>query len=341
MGERTEKSKIERLKRKRRKKRILLGLIVFLIFIIAGTASYAFLTLGNVNTKEITVDKEELGIETELEQKIEEDNKKDIKNIILLGVDEFEGNVGRSDAVVIATVDPVHNKLKLTSIMRDSYVNIPGHGYDKLTHAYAFGGEELSIKTINQTYGLNITDYVKVNFDEMENIIDAVGGLDIEIRSDEIENMNEHIRHLSKNAEVKPAYIKSAGMKHLNGLQSLAYTRIRYTSGGDAERTERQRTVLTMLFDKITSAGAGKLPGMVNKLLPLVETSLTSKDIINLGMSSLTVGNKHIEQQRFPLDSYSEGKKIDGVFQLTFDEEVTKDQMYKYIFEDIKPTEGQ
>ncbi|EQB88394.1 LCP family protein required for cell wall assembly [Clostridium punense] len=337
MGERMERNKAQRIKRKRRQRKILLGLIVFLFFVVVSTVVYGYLTLSKIKTKDFTENKEELGIQQEVEAKITDDKKK-IKNIVLLGIDQRENDGGRSDAVVIATVDPVHNKLKLTSLMRDSYVNIPGRGYDKLTHAYAFGKEQLSIKTINQNFGLNITDYVKVNFEEMEKVIDAVGGLDIEIRSDELDNMNEHIRDLSKRAGVTAKEISSPGMKHLNGLQALAYTRIRYTNGGDAERTERHRKVLTMLFDKITSAGPGKLPGMVNKLLPLVETSLSSGEILDLASTSLTIGNKKVEQQRFPLDQFSKGDKINGVYQLTFDEEPTRDQIFKYLFDDIKPS---
>lgn len=333
-----ERNKAQKIKRKRRLRKILLGLIIFLIFVVVSTVTYGYLTLSKIQTKEFTKDKEELGIQQEVEAKIT-DEKKKIRNIVLLGIDQRENDGGRSDAVVIATVDPVHNKLKLTSLMRDSYVNIPGRGYDKLNHAYAFGKEQLSLKTINQNFGLNITDYVKVNFEEMEQIIDAVGGLDIEIRSDELDNMNEHIRDLSKRSGVASKEISSPGMKHLSGLQALAYTRIRYTNGGDAERTERHRKVLTMLFDKITSAGIGKLPGMINKLLPLVETSLSSGEILDLASSSLTIGNKKIEQQRFPLDKFSKGDKINGVYQLTFDEEATKDQIFNYIFEDIKPGE--
>ncbi|WP_031271356.1 LCP family protein [Clostridium sp. BL8] len=331
-----EKNKTQRIKRKRRQRKILLGLIIFLAFIVVSTVAYGYLTLSKIKTKDFTEDKQELGIEQKVEEKIT-DEKKKIRNIVLLGIDQLEGDVGRSDAVVIATVDPVHKKLKLTSLMRDSYVNIPSCGYDKLTHAYAFGKEQLSLKTINQNFGLNITDYVKVNFGQMEKVIDAVGGLDIEIRSDELANMNKHIRDLSKKGGVTAEEISSPGMKHLNGLQALAYTRIRGTDGGDYERTERHRNVLTMLFDKITSAGLGKLPGIVNKLLPLVETSLSSGEILDLASTALTIGNKKIEQQRFPLDKFSKGDIINEVYQLQFDEEPTRDQIFKYLFEDIKP----
>jgi LCP family protein required for cell wall assembly len=342
MGERTERTKKEKLKKRKRKRRVITSILVILIVIIAAGVTYGFLTLGKIKKADLTTDKDKLGINKQVEDKITDDKKK-IKNIILLGIDQFEGDVGRSDAMIIATVDPVHNKLKLTSLMRDTYVNIPGHGYDKLTHAFAYGKEELAIKTINQNFGLNITDFVKVNFNNMEDIIDAVGGLDIEVRSDELENMNEHIRHLSSNKGITPKQITSPGMKHLNGLQALAYTRIRYTNGGDYERTERHRKVLTLLFDKVMGSGATKLPGMVNKLLPYAQTSLSNGDIIGLATTVLGFNNKTLEQNRFPQDGYCEGKRIgpDGIFYLTYDEEATKDQIFKYIFEDIKPEQKQ
>lgn len=330
-----DRNKKQKLKRKRVLRNVFLGLLVFILFLGVAGVTYGYLSLSRVAKTDLTKDKTELGIDTQLEEKIAD--KKGIKNIILLGVDQYEGDAGRSDAMIVATIDPIHDKIKLTSLMRDSYVNIPGRGYDKLNHAFAFGKAPLSIKTINQTFGLNIEDYVKVNFTEMEAIIDAVGGIELDVRADELTYINKYIKELSKDKNITPPIVESAGKQTLNGIQAMGYSRIRYTDGGDAERTERHRIVLTKIFDKIASAGPTKLPGMVNKLLPLVETSLSTGDIINLGTSVLSSGNKNLEKERFPLDTFSKGEKINGVYYLTFDEAATKDQIFKYIFEDVKP----
>lgn len=208
--------------------------------------------------------------------------------------------------------------------MRDSYVNIPGRGYDKINHAYAFGRDQLAIKTINQNFGLNIDNFVKINFDNMEHLIDALGGIKMEIKDFEIPG-------------VSYAGITKAGVYNLNGKQALAYSRIRKVDG-DSERTERQRKVLTEMFNKISSVGPTELPGLMNKLLPYVQTSLSNGDILNMGLKVSKSGIKNIEQQRFPLENFSEGKLINEIYYLTFDEKATREQIYNYIFEDIKPT---
>lgn len=301
-----------------KKKKIIIGSLSIFIILIFSAYFLAMSTLNKVSKVEL--DKTDLGIDKQIQEKVE--NKK-ITNIALFGIDQVDNSPGRSDAIMIATFDEVHNKLKLTSIMRDSYVNIPNRGYDKINHAYAFGKDQLAIKTINQNFGLNIDNFVKVNFSNLEHIVDAVGGVKMEIKDFEIPG-------------VSSAGITKAGTYNLNGKQALAYSRIRKVDG-DAERTERQRKVLTEVFNKVLDSGVTGLPSMMNKVLPYVETSLTNSDIVNLGMSVLKSGIKNIEQERFPLSAYSKGQIIDKIYYLTFDEKTTRDQFYKYIFEDIKP----
>lgn len=299
--------------------KILIAIGCFLLITISSFAIYTMSTLSKIEKVELP--KEDLGIDKEVEAKVE--NKK-ITNIALFGVDQVGDNPGRSDSIIIATFDETHNKLKLTSIMRDSYVNIPGRGYDKINHAYAFGRDQLAIKTINQNFGLNIDNFVKINFDNMEHLIDALGGIKMEIKAFEIPG-------------VAAEGITKAGVYNLNGKQALAYSRIRKVDG-DSERTERQRKVLTEMFNKISSVGPTELPGLMNKLLPYVQTSLSNGDILNLGLKVSKSGIKNIEQQRFPLENFSEGKLINEIYYLTFDEKATREQIYNYIFEDIKPT---
>ncbi len=337
-----KKSNGKRKKSMKRGKKILLVCLTILVFVLAGTFGYAVNLLGKIKTKDFNFSKEELGIESNDGNQPDNKGTGEIKNIVLYGIDSFEDTVGRSDAIILATVDTKHNKLKLTSLIRDTYVNIPGHGYDKLNHAFAYGQETLSMKTINQTFGLDVDDYVKVNFTGLEDIIDAVGGLDIEITEDEISdyvspNMNEHIRHLSQNKGIKPKYITEPGVHHLNGLQTTAYVRIRYTEGGDIKRTERQRHVLNLLFDKVMNAGVLKLPSIISEVLPYVETSLTKSEILSLGTKVLSSGMKDLHQETFPHLDYSEDSMINDIYYRTFDEEETKKQIQDYIYDDIKP----
>lgn len=135
--------------------------------------------------------------------------------------------------------------------MRDSYVDIEGHGKTKLNHAYAYGGPELAIKTINSNFKLNIRDFVAVDFYGLENIIDTVGGVEIPVRSDEIKYINSYMQGTAKVENKAVQEVQNPGLQNLNGMQAVAYARIRYTSGGDYERTERQRTILTAVMNKI------------------------------------------------------------------------------------------
>lgn len=283
--------------------------------------------LNKVEKDNISKDEKDLGISKETQDKIDKiPESQKITNIALFGVDapESQAEGGRSDSIMIVTIDQVHNKLKLTSIMRDSYVNIDGHGMDKINHAYAFGGPQLAINTLNSNFDLNISDYAMVNFSTLPQVVDALGGVEITIKDYEVAALNK-------------VGIYSAGAQTLNGTQALAYCRIRYSGNGDYERTERHRTVLNALFAKLTQQSVSDYVSLTNTVLPLIKTSLSNSEIIKIGTSVLSSGITNLEQERFPLDEYSSGQIIDGIYYLTFDEETTKNQIHKYIFEDIKP----
>lgn len=323
-------------KRKKKKKKSI-GFKIFMTFLcilLAISVVGGGYVIGLLNKMDsVDLNKDNLGI---VEDDLKEyDNVNKIKNIALFGIDSTDGENGRSDSIMIATVDPVHNKLKLTSIMRDSYVYIDGYGQDKINHAYAYGGPELSIKTINENFGLNIEDFVSVNFSSLPIIIDILGGVDIEVTEEELQYINSYITDINNRDGTNSSHITYAGLQHLNGTQALAYSRIRYTDGGDYRRTERQRTVLDALFTKLTSTSVGSFNSLLNEVLPYVQTNLNAGDILSLGTKVLGIGN-HLEQDRFPRDGYGEGAMIDGVYYLTFDIETAKQQMRDYIFNDVK-----
>lgn len=294
---------------------LIVGSILICILLIGAFTVYR--TLGKM--QQVSVDTSDLNINYEEIQEFE--NHEEIINIALFGIDSEDGVAGRSDAIMIATIDPIHNKLKLTSIMRDSYVNIPDIGMDKINHAYAFGGPQLAIKTINENFGLDITDYMSVNFTSLPVIIDILGGVEINITDEEV----PHI----------PG-VNSAGTYTLNGDQALSYSRIRYASGGDYVRSERQRTVLNALFNKASTLSVTALPGLLNEVLPHVQTSMNTSDILSLGTKALGVVSNGLSQDRFPRDGYCEGTMIDGIYYLAFDQATAKEQMMSYIFDDIK-----
>ncbi|AUN18571.1 LytR family transcriptional regulator [Clostridium botulinum] len=316
-----------------KKKKWILSILAVIVLMSVVSALYVYSKLGSVKKVPISKDDKELKIDKKAESYGD-----DVINIAFFGLDRRKKEEpSRSDAVMILSLDKKHKKVKLSSIMRDSYVDIEGHGKTKLNHAYAYGGPELAIKTINSNFKLNIRDFVAVDFYGLENIIDTVGGVEIPVRSDEIKYINSYMQGTAKVENKAVQEVQSPGLQNLNGMQAVAYARIRYTSGGDYERTERQRTILTAVMNKIKKLGPTEFPKVVSVLLPNVESSLSSTEIIKMGTSAFALGIDNVEQQRFPLDNYCEGKLIDGIYYLLFNEEKTIDQMYKYIFEDIKP----
>ncbi|MEG1432508.1 MULTISPECIES: LCP family protein [Eubacterium] len=289
--------------------------IILLLFLITGLIVYSKVhsTIGQIN--QVSVDTNDLDATT--------DNR-NVVNIALYGIDTEEGGTGRSDAIMILTIDPDHKVMKLTSIMRDSYVNIEDHGMDKINHAYAFGGPELAIKTLNQNFGLNITDFMAVDFTSMPVIIDQLGGVDIEITPEEA-------------ATGQIPGISEAGTRTLSGEQALAYSRIRYASGNDFKRTERQRTVLNQLMIGILKQPMSTWPDLISQLAPYITTNLSTNDIIGLSTAYGPLAKQGIQQMRFPRDGEGEGQYIDGVYYLVFDIPTVSKELQDYLFYDIDP----
>lgn len=326
--------------KKSKKKIIILSILAVLLLAIISVGIYGFRLLGKVNRTKLSDKDEDLGISNEIKDKIDShENSDDIINIALFGLDQRDVTAnGRSDSIMVLSINKANKKIKVFSIMRDSYVNINGRGDDKITHAYYFGGPQLAVRTINENFGLNIRDFVTVNFFGLEKIIDYLGGVEINVKESEIPVINSYINELSE-LEGKPAHhITKAGKQNLTGMQAVAYSRNRYTGNGDYERTDRQRRVLDALMNKILAQGATKYPGLVSELLPFVNTSLSNTEIINLGLDVFKIGDLKLEQERFPIDGYCEGKTINKVWYLVYDREATKEQVFQYLYNDKKPS---
>lgn len=330
-----EKMRNRRSERKKRKPiwlKVILILFGILLLVVAIGMGMFYTKLNQMD--KLDLNKSDLGI-TPTEELKEYDNYKEIKNIALFGVDSTDSATsGRSDAIMVATIDPIHDKLKITSIMRDSYVNIEGHGYDKINHAYAFGGPQLSIKTINQTFGLNIENFVAVDFSSLPILIDQLGGIQINITEEELLYINSYIDGINAVDGTNSSHITYAGEQFVDGVQALAYSRIRYTAGGDYERTQRQRTVLNALFEKATTTAPSEYLGLINNMLPYIQTNLGATELLKLATNVAGIGGGNLKQDRFPRDGSCWGENINGIYYLVFDEAATKKQMMDYIFED-------
>lgn len=173
-------------------------------------------------------------------------------------------------------------EVKITSVYRDTYLNIDGYGLDKVTHAYSYGGPKLALNTLNKNLDINITDFVCINFDTVRTVVDSIGGVNIAIQDYEIENLNNIIDSLDSQFKTSTPHIKSEGTHKLNGVQALAYARIRYTSGGDYKRTERMRDVLIAVFEKTKTMNIKELNNLSDTILPHISTNIDINEAIGM-----------------------------------------------------------
>lgn len=321
--------------------KIVLATMTILVVIVGIISSYFYGQLNKVKKVNIPKANSELNISDNFKSNTSDNAAKqddEIINVAFFGIDRRnKDEPSRSDALMVLTLDKKHKKLKISSVMRDSYVNVDGYGMTKVTHAYAYGGPTLAIKTLNKNFDLNIKNYVTVDFIGFEKIIDSIGGIDINITREEIKYINENIVETSKLENSSIPTAANVGLRKVNGKQALAYARLRETAGGDFERTQRERNVLVAVLNKIKEKSTTNIANVVLQLLPYTETSMSNTEILKSLKSISTLNIKNIDQERFPLDEYCNGKMISGVWYLIFDLQATKNQMHKYIFEDIKP----
>ncbi|GAA0070263.1 LCP family protein [Clostridium sardiniense] len=308
-------------------KKVLLVVCILIIVFFGGSFMY-IKSLLNKTTK-VDINKDNLSINKEVTQKLDKDNK--IKNIALFGVDSPEGKNGRSDSIMILTIDDKNNELKLSSIMRDSYVNIKGHGEDKITHAYAFGGPELAVNTLNQNFDLDIEHFITVDFTSLPKIIDEIGGIDLNITEGDLNYINNYISDINNINGSKSSNITTPGVNHLDGNQALAYSRIRY-DGGDQMRTQRHRNVIEAIFNKVVKMPATSYPSLLNELLPLAQTNLSSSDFMTIGTDILSMGVSDMKQYRLPCDTHSKGKKMNNIYYMTFDKKSETSELHNFIY---------
>ena len=262
-----------------------------------------------------------------------------VVNILLIGEEAMDdGDLGRSDSMMIATINIAEKSLKLTSLMRDTYVTIPGYHDNKLNAAYHNGGGVLLTETIEQNFGVKIDGYVRVDYQGFEDIIDELGGVDIDISESEAEYLNT-TNYISK----KKNRTLTAGSQTLNGNQALGYCRVRYrkASNGEANdfgRTYRQRTVLTAIFNKYKSTSLVNMITIAQNMLSnYVATNMTKTDMIKYITCAVSLGTTELETSRIPIDGSYESAVLDcgsGNYRdvLQIDMEANKQAIREFIY---------
>jgi LCP family protein required for cell wall assembly len=228
----------------------------------------------------------------------------------------------------------------MLSVYRDTYLNIGDDNYTKVNAAYASGGPEQALSTLNRNLDLNIEDYVTVGFAGLADAIDELGGITIDVDSDEIEYINAYQKTMTKQLNKEYKEVTQSGSQTLNGIQSVSYCRIRYTSGSDYKRTQRQRTVLSQMLAKAKKSSPFKLKRAMEAALQGVQTSLNTSQILSLLPIALKC--KITDSDGMPFEQYRTtarlGNKGDCVIPKTLADNVTELHKFLYDTEDYQPS---
>lgn len=311
-GKRPGSKKMSAKKKAARRRRRTM-LFVAEIIVLAVMLGFLYTVLKTEKVDKIKIDEE--SIVMDMNENVETNEvMKGYRNIALFGVDSREGSLGkgtRSDTIIIASINQDNGDVKLLSVFRDTYLNLGNDSYNKCNAAYAKGGPEQAITMLNRNLDMNITDYITVGFDGLIEVIDALGGVEINVTEAEISHLNNYqISMVGKTtdgknftAEAGKDYtpVTSAGLQNLNGLQATAYCRIRYI-GNDFQRAQRQRDVITAISEKAKKANISKLNDVVNGVMDNVSTSLDVSEILGVLKD---IGNYSIvANDGFPFEKY-------------------------------------
>ena len=254
---------------------IVIVCVIILLAVIALATVY-----GVYNGFTTKLDSDDLGISDEIENKY---GKTDVFNVAVFGVDTRDENSfkGLSDTIMILSIDAKNKSVKIVSILRDSYVAIDGHKNQKITHAYSFGGAPLAIKTINENFNMNITDYATINMHKLADAIDVLGGIDIEITESEMNQINQEALYGDPNAQRGAALVNNYGQVHLDGDQAVIFCRLRKQDSDNA-RSNRQKMVINALLTQARKVSPTKYAEVVKTMMSLCETSVSFSEVMSL-----------------------------------------------------------
>ena len=239
---------------------------------------------------------------------VDTSEKSDVYNLLLIGADTRANSEdsGNSDTIILISINKTKGTINMISFMRDLYANIPGYGVEKINHAFRYGGGPLLVQTLEENYGVSIDNYAMVDFYAMQDIVDALGGLTLTLSEEEVEVANNYIKQMCIGTSMTASdyYISGSGSLHLNGLQTVAYCRIRYVGRSDYERTQRQRTVLVTMFNTLKTKSVSEIDAFLNTALPYVTHNISSSTLATLMVNAPTYLGYSISQYRVPFDGY-------------------------------------
>lgn len=261
---------------------------------------------------------------------------KGVYHILLIGNDSrSQDEEGRSDAMILLSISSKTKTIQMISLLRDMYVEIPGHDGNRLNAAYAFGGAELLLETVRQNLGIEVNRYIVVNFQAFANLVDAVGGVDLELSNEEVQWVNAYLNeyNMLRNMPIDTDYLDTSlsGMIHLNGPQALAYSRNRYI-GTDFGRTERQRKVLSAVIKKLPLAAVTNMKELIDGLFPNLTTNLTKGECLRLSLQAGKFAVYELVQSSVPVSGTYSNASIRGMTVLQVDFEANKKYLQEQIY---------
>ena len=313
-------------------KRVAFILIGLIVTICLSGFGYVYLKLNKMYVKDEAVkNTEEQGTMVE-----------GITNILLVGTDgEYIEKWNRSDSMMVVTIDSKNKDIRISSIARDTYVDIPGYSTEKLTHAYAYEGIDLLKEVFKVNFDLDIDKYIAVNFVSFMDIMDELGGVEVNVEEKDIKEINKYIDacygYYKNKDEKDKEYITKSGVQRLNGYQALAFSRIRYTDSAFA-RDNRHREVAESVYKEFAQKGVETYKKCAEIILNNTKTNISPIEMMNLAYTVLKINDKDIEQFQFPLEEYRNGHIINKQkgWVLEWDKEPNLEAWHKFIFGENK-----
>ena len=309
-------------------KRVAFILIGLIVTICLSGFGYVYFKLNKMYVKdEVVKSTEEQGTMVE-----------GITNILLVGTDgEYVEKGNRSDGMMVVTIDSKNKDIRISSIARDTYVDIPGYSTEKLTHAYAYEGIDLLREVFKVNFNLDIDKYIAVNFVSFMDIMDELGGVEVNVEEKDIKEINKYIDacygYYKNKDEKDKEYITKSGVQRLNGYQALAFSRIRYTDSAFA-RDNRHREVAESVYKEFAQKGVETYKKCADIILNNTKTNISPIEMMNLAYTVLKINDKDIDQFQFPLEEYRNGHIINKQkgWVLEWDKEPNLEAWHKFIF---------
>ena len=317
-------------------KKLLLVFFVAILLMVGVGASYVGNKLSKLDTQEL--DPESLSITVEAQEAAE-----GYTNVALFGVDSREGELDkgtRTDCIIVASLNNETKEIKMISVYRDTVLDIKNGELQKCNAAYAFGGPEQAINMLNKNLDLDIEKYITVDFGVVSEVVDLLGGVEIDIKEEEIEYINYYIDETGDVAGKKAHHLTQAGVQNLDGVQATTYARIRSTAGGDFTRTERQRLVIEKMAEKLGKSNLKTINKIIDKVFPMVSTNFSATEVIGYGKDFARY--RLVESQGFPFDKTTDTVGGLGSIVIPVTLESNVEDMHHLLYEDeeysVSPT---